>query len=145
VAVCGAHMDGLVLNRQLRDLGGYKLRSTRTAAFYRLFVLPGGPPERPGLVRVMHGGTSIEVEVWAVRSADFGSFVSNIPAPLGIGTIELEDGERVPGFLCESYATDGAVEITALGGWRAYRGRSVGAGEDPAAPKAMRRDAGQVY
>lgn len=136
VAVCGAHMDGLALNRQLRDLGGYKIRSTRTAALYRLFVLPGGPPERPGLVRVVHGGNSIEVEVWAVRSADFGSFVSNIPAPLGIGTIELEDAERVPGFLCESYATDGAVEITALGGWRAYRGRTVCAGEDPAAPKA---------
>jgi allophanate hydrolase len=129
VAVCGAHMEGLLLNHQLRDLGGYKLRTTRTAASYRLFVLPGGPPQRPGLVRVMRGGSAIDVEVWAVRSADFGAFVSRIPAPLGIGSVELEDGERVPGFLCESYATEGAVEITALGGWRAYRATGKGAGD----------------
>ena len=120
VAVCGAHMDGLALNRQLRDRGGYLLRSTRTAASYRLFALSGGPPQRPGLVRVSSGGASIEVEVWAVRTAEFGSFVEGIPAPLGIGTIELEDGERVRGFLCEAYATEGAVDITELGGWRAY-------------------------
>ena len=109
LAVCGAHMEGLPFNQQLRDRGGYLVRSTRTAANYRLFALPGEPPQRPGLVRVMNGGTSIEVEVWAVRAADLGSFVASIPAPLGIGTIELEDGEKVPGFLCESYATDAAA------------------------------------
>jgi allophanate hydrolase len=120
LAVCGAHMDGLALNRQLRDRGGYLLQNTRTAASYRLFALSGGPPRRPGLVRVMSGGASIDVEVWAVRTTEFGSFVEGIPAPLGIGTIELEGGEKVRGFLCESYATDGAVDITELGGWRAY-------------------------
>lgn len=124
LAVCGAHMDGLALNGQLRDRGGYLLRSTRTAASYRLFALSGGPPQRPGLVRVISGGASIEVEVWAVRTAEFGSFVEGIPAPLGIGTIELEGGEKVRGFLCEAYATDGAVDITELGGWRAYMRRS---------------------
>ena len=117
---CGAHMEGLPLNQQLRDRGGYLVRSTRTAANYRLYALPGGPPERPGLVRVMNGGTAIDVEVWAVPAADFGAFVASIPAPLGIGTIELQDGEMVPGFLCESYAVDGAVDITRFGGWRAY-------------------------
>ena len=120
LAVCGAHMDGLALNRQLRDRGGYLLQSTRTAASYRLFALSGGPPRRPGLVRVMSGGASIDVEVWAVRTAEFGSLVEAIPAPLGIGTIELEGGELVRGFLCESYAADGAVDITELGGWRTY-------------------------
>jgi allophanate hydrolase len=120
VAVCGAHMDGLALNRQLRDRGGYLLQSARTAASYRMFALSGGPPQRPGLVRVMSGGASVDVEVWAVRTAEFGSLVEGIPAPLGIGTVELEDGEKVRGFLCESYATDGAVDITELGGWRAY-------------------------
>jgi allophanate hydrolase len=66
------------------------------------------------------GGTSIAVEVWAVRSAEFASLVEGIPAPLGIGKIELHDGERVPGFVCETYATEAAVDITELGGWRAY-------------------------
>jgi hypothetical protein len=27
---------------------------------------------------------------------------------------------RVPGFLCEGYATTTAVDITAFGGWRAF-------------------------
>jgi allophanate hydrolase len=120
VAVCGAHMNGLPLNQQLRDRGGYLVRSTRTAAQYRLFALPGGPPHRPGLVRVMNGGTSIDIEVWVVRATDFGAFVASIPAPLGIGTVELLDGEKVPGFLCEFFATEGALDITVLGGWRAY-------------------------
>jgi allophanate hydrolase len=120
VAVCGAHMDGLPLNSQLRDRGGYFVQSTLTAAKYRLFVLSGGPPRRPGLVRMNSGGTSIAVEVWAVRSAEFASFVEGISAPLGIGRIELHGGETVPGFLCESYASEGAIDITELGGWRAY-------------------------
>jgi allophanate hydrolase len=120
LAVCGAHMDGLALNRQLRDRGGYLLQNARTAASYRLFALLGKPPRRPGLVRVMSGGASIAVEVWAVPTAELGSFVEGIPAPLGVGTIELEGGENVRGFLCESYAIDGALDITEFGGWRAY-------------------------
>jgi allophanate hydrolase len=49
----------------------------------------------------------------------FGDFVAGIPSPLGIGTIELEDGSTVQGFLCESYATASARDITSFGGWRA--------------------------
>ena len=120
IAVCGAHMNGLPLNQQLRDRGGYFLRSTRTAAQYRFYLLPGGPPQRPGLVRVRSGGASIDIEVWALRSADLASFVEGISAPLGVGKIELQDGEQVLGFLCEAYATGGATDITDLGGWRAY-------------------------
>jgi allophanate hydrolase len=120
IAVCGAHMAGLPLNHQLRDRAGYLVQGTRTADKYRFFALPGGPPVRPGLVRVASGGASIEIEVWAIRAGDFGSFVAGIPAPLGIGTVELHDGTKVPGFLCESYATEGAVDITHFNGWRAY-------------------------
>jgi allophanate hydrolase len=69
---------------------------------------------------VTSGGASIEVEVWAIRAADFGSFFERVPPPLGIGTIELEDGEKVFGFLCEACATEDVPDITAYGGWRAY-------------------------
>jgi allophanate hydrolase len=120
LAVCGAHMEGLPLNWQLRDRGGHLVRSAQTAPSYRLFALPGGPTPRPGLVRATSGGTSIAVEIWTMRSEDFGSLVENIPPPLGIGKIELLDGETVPGFLCESYAIENAVDITHHGGWRAY-------------------------
>jgi allophanate hydrolase len=118
LAVCGAHMDGLPLNRELRDRGGQLLRKARTTACYRLFALSGG--RRPGLLRVSEGGAPIEVEVWGIRAADFGSFMRAIPAPLGIGTVELEDGECVPGFLCEAHALEHAEDITRYGSWRDY-------------------------
>jgi allophanate hydrolase len=120
IAVCGAHMAGLPLNHQLLTRGGYWLQSTHTAAAYRLISLPGGPPQRPGLIRVAQDGASIEVEVWAIPSDQVGSFVSGIPAPLGIGKIELESGAWVSGFICEGYATQGAADISSYGGWRAY-------------------------
>lgn len=119
VAVCGAHMSGLPLNPQLLERGGRLVRKTRTAAAYRLFALPGGPPRRPGLVRSA-SGQSIEVEVWELPVAGFGDFVAQIPAPLGIGKVELAGGEAVAGFLCEAYAVEGAEEISSLGGWRDY-------------------------
>ena len=119
LAVCGAHMTGLPLNHQLSDRGARLERRARTAASYRLFALPGGPPARPGLVRA-EPGAKIEVEVWETPISEFGSFVAAIPAPLGIGAVELEDGETVKGFLCEAYAVRGASDITDLASWRRY-------------------------
>jgi allophanate hydrolase len=120
LAVCGAHMEGLALNPELRRLGAALLERTCTAAQYRLYALPGGPPHRPGLVRVERDGNAIEVELWSLSAAAFGAFVAQIPAPLGIGKIQLPDDRRVSGFLCESYAVKDAVDITHYGGWRAY-------------------------
>jgi allophanate hydrolase len=120
IAVCGAHMDGLPLNHQLRAAGGYLVRSTRTSARYRLYALPGGPPRRPGLLRVREAGASIAVEVWAVKSTELAGLLGAVPAPLAIGKIELEDGGRVSGFLCETYGLEQAIDITRFGGWRAY-------------------------
>ena len=119
IAVCGAHMSGLPLNHQLTDRGARLRGDARTAANYRLFALPGASPARPGLVRADSGG-KIEVEVWEVPISHFGSLVATVPAPLGIGTVELEDGERVKGFLCEAHATQGARDITDLASWRRY-------------------------
>ena len=124
VAVVGAHLRGEPLNGQLLELGGTFVTQTRTAPCYRLFALPVSRPPKPGLVR-SEGGGSIEVEIWSLSEAAFGRFVAAIPAPLGIGTISLEDGSSVPGFLCEGSAVRNALDITYFGGWRAYR-RSVG-------------------
>lgn len=123
LAVCGAHMEGLALNPELRKLGATLLERTRTAPLYRLYALPGGPPHRPGLVRVGPDGSAIEVELWSLSAAAFGVFVAQIPAPLGIGKIQLPDDRRVSGFLCESYALKDAADITHHGGWRAYLGK----------------------
>jgi allophanate hydrolase len=120
IAVCGAHMEGLPLNQQLTSRNATLLTRTRTAPKYKFYALPGGPPHRPGLVRVATEGAAVEVEVWSVPASLFGSFVASIPAPLGIGRVELEGGEQVTGFLCESYATASATDITSLGSWRRY-------------------------
>jgi allophanate hydrolase len=120
VVVCGAHLDGLPLNWQLRERGADFAEQTTTAGKYRLYALPGGPPHRPGLVRDEQQGKPIAVEVWNVPAAEFGSFVAGIPAPLGIGKVELADGRWLPGFICEGQAILNAQEITALGGWRHY-------------------------
>jgi allophanate hydrolase len=120
LAVCGAHMEGLPLNPQLRDRGAYLLERTHTAARYRLLALPGGPPHRPGLLRVDSGGVPIEIEIWALPTEQLGGFMSGIPAPLGIGRVELGNGTQVSGFICEGYAASGAVDISEFGGWRGY-------------------------
>jgi allophanate hydrolase len=123
LAVCGAHMQGLPLNHQLLERGAVLLERTVTAPDYRLYALPGGPPARPGLVRVPAAGAAIEVEVWSLPAAAVGSFVAGIPAPLAIGKITLADGRAVNGFLCEAYAVSTARDITGSGGWRAYQSR----------------------
>jgi allophanate hydrolase len=49
--------------------------------------------------------------------------VMDVPAPMGIGTVELNDGRIVKGFICEPSAVSadsGANDITAFGGWIAY-------------------------
>jgi len=120
VAVCGAHLRGLPLNHQLSERGGFFLEATYTAPQYRFYALPGGPPFRPGLVRVTENGAVIEVEIWALPTEAYGSFVAGIPAPLGIGSVVLADGRSVQGFVCEAYALAGAQDITHLGGWRRY-------------------------
>lgn len=120
VAVCGAHLSGLPLNFQLTSRGARLVRTAETAPTYRLYALPGTTPPKPGLVRVREGGGAIAVEIWEMPLCAYGSFVAGIPSPLGIGTLTLADGEQVQGFLCEAVATQGAEDITALGGWRNY-------------------------
>jgi allophanate hydrolase len=122
LAVCGAHMAGLPLNHQLTERGARLVRTCRTAPRYRLYALAGFTPARPGMVRADADGQPIEVEVWAVPAETMGSFVDGIPPPLGIGTVELEDGEQVRGFVCEGYAVAGARDISALGSWRKFAG-----------------------
>ena len=119
VAVCGAHLSGLPLNHQLTDRGGRLLLATRSAAKYRLYALPGAGVRRPGMVR-SEIGEAIDLEVWELPAATFGTFVAGIPAPLGIGTVELESGDAVQGFVCENYAVRDAEDITQHGGWRQY-------------------------
>jgi allophanate hydrolase len=120
VAVVGAHLTGQPLNGQLIERGATRVAATTTSPDYRLYALDTRPVAKPGLLRVASQGTRIALEVWRMPVAHFGSFVELIGAPLGIGSVELDDGTVVKGFICEPYALTGARDITEYGGWLAY-------------------------
>nr|WP_277606419.1 allophanate hydrolase [Acinetobacter sp. NIPH 1958] len=119
VAVVGAHLTGMPLNFQLTTRGAVHVETTKTSKDYSLYALNGTVPPKPGLAR-QQDGQSIIVELWDVPTARFGEFVAEIPTPLGMGNVELEDGRWVKGFICEPYGLDDAENISHFGGWRAY-------------------------
>lgn len=121
--VVGAHLTGQPLNRDLVAAGGTWVRDARTAPVYRLSALATTPP-KPGLLRVADDGSepgvSVPGEVWRLPAAGYGAFVAGLRSPMTIGTVLLEDGREVSGFLVEAFALRGARDIGAVGGWRAY-------------------------
>jgi allophanate hydrolase len=120
LAVVGAHLAGLPLNGQLTERGARLRSATETAPRYRLFALPGTTPPKPGMLRVAEGGVALAVEIWDLPIDAVGSFLALVPPPLGLGSVELADGSRVHGFLCESFALECAQDISHFGGWRNY-------------------------
>lgn len=120
LAVAGLHLSGQPLNPQLLDLGARLAGTRHTAPVYRLYALERPGRKFPGLVRQVKGGGPVELEVWEMTAQAFGRFMDYVKEPLCIGTVELEDGEKVKGFLCEPAGVGDAEDITALGGWRAY-------------------------
>ena len=123
LAVVGAHLRGLPLNHQLTSRGSVFVEAARTAPNYRLFALAGSLPPKPGLLRLSPeepGGASIAVELWDIPSGNFGSFVAEVPPPLGMGTLKLEDGRLVKGFICEPAGLVAAQDVTCFGAWRTY-------------------------
>jgi allophanate hydrolase len=110
----GAHMAGLPLNTQITTLGGRFLREARTAPAYCMHAMGN----RPGMAR-RDPGSAIGGEVWALPTAAIGALLALVPAPLGFGTVALEDGPCL-GFLAEAQALENVPDITAHGGWRAW-------------------------
>ena len=121
IAVVGAHLSGMPLNRELSDLNARFVEEIETAPDYRLYVLSGTVPAKPGMLRVAQGeGVSIALEIWALNAEGFGRIIASIPAPLSIGAIRLSDGRQVQGFLAEAEAIKGARDVSEFGGWRAF-------------------------
>jgi allophanate hydrolase len=127
LAVVGAHLAAMPLHWQLTSRDARLVRRCRTAAAYRLYAMANTQPAKPALAHVGAGGAAIEVEVYELATEAFGSFVAEVPPPLAIGTVSLEDGTEVKGFVAEPRALEGAEDITALGGWRAYVARQSAA------------------
>ncbi|WP_092078579.1 allophanate hydrolase [Bradyrhizobium brasilense] len=120
IAVVGAHLSGMALNHELTTLDARLLEEAVTAPDYKLYALDTTPP-KPGMLRIEAGaGHAIKLELWAMSPAAFGKFVAAIPPPLSIGTIRLADGRQAKGFIVEPAAINGAKDISAYGGWRAF-------------------------
>jgi allophanate hydrolase len=120
LAVCGAHMEGLPLNKQLLELGGTLVKATQTIPEYNLFDISSPGLQRPGMIRTADSGASIDVEVWRIPRLRASDFLEKVKAPLVLGTVQLTDGTAVKGFLCENYVAGKAKDITSFGGWRSY-------------------------
>jgi allophanate hydrolase len=110
----GGHMAGLPLNGQVTALGGRFVSEARTQPKYRLFQLG----DRPGMAQAPDG-VAIAGEVWALPTTAIGALLAKVPAPLGFGTVMLEEGPCL-GFLAESAALAGAEDISRFGGWRGF-------------------------
>lgn len=82
-------------------------------------AIDGGMLTYDQVVGQVAGGQAQKV-VMPIAARAFGSFVAGIPAPLGMGTVALEDGTQVQGFVCEAYASAQAQDITHFGGSRSY-------------------------
>lgn len=111
IAVCGLHKKGMALEYQLTELGAKYFESTKTSDKYKLYELKT-TPVKPGLVKALTNGNKIEVDIYKLPYERFGSFMKKVKDPLVLGDIELEDGRIVTGFLCQSYATEDASDIT---------------------------------
>jgi allophanate hydrolase len=120
LAVVGAHLSGMPLHWQLTSREARLARACKTAPVYKLYAMANATPPKPALAHIGAGGAALEVEVYELSEAAFGAFVAEVPPPLAIGTVELEDGASVKGFVAEPRALEGATDITKFGGWRAY-------------------------
>jgi len=121
LVVVGAHLSGLPLNHTLTSRGARLVGECRTAASYRLVDL-GGSPRRPGLVPAQVGGAPVTAELWLLPPAHVGSFLATVVPGLSLGPVELADGTRPTGFLCDAGVAAQGLDITEHGGWRAYLG-----------------------
>lgn len=114
IAVCGLHMRGFALEYQLVELGAKYSRTDKTSNEYKMFKHSSG---KPCLVKSLDG-CNIEVEVWDISLDKLGEFLRNIPEPLGLGEICLEDNTKVIGFISQGSELPYGEDISRLGGWR---------------------------
>ncbi|MGH1558591.1 allophanate hydrolase-related protein [Caulobacter segnis] len=108
------------LHRQLTSREARLVAATKTAPTYKLYAIANSTPPKPALVHVGDGGSSILVEVYELDVEAFGSFTAEVPRPAGDrhgGPGGWDLGERLRR---RAPSPDGATDITALGGWRAY-------------------------
>ena len=119
-AVNGTLKGGLELENNLLAVGASFTREDETERAYRLYSIRD---EHPAMVRVAPddpAAVSVAVEVWAVPKEGLCDVLLGEPAGLAVGKVKLRSGETILGVIAEPLLVDGAKEISAFGGWRAY-------------------------
>lgn len=114
--VNGTLMGGLPLHGNLA--GAPLLAEATTVPAYRLYAVGAA---HPAMVRDEQAGGAIAGELYALPLATLAAVLDGEPAGLGIGVVELEGlGRRLGVVWVAGELPADAVEITALGGWRAH-------------------------
>jgi allophanate hydrolase len=116
LVVFGAHRRGGPLEHQLTSRGAAWRGPVRSSADYRMYRL-GTEPPKPGVLRHPDGAELLG-ERWMMSPAALGSFLDELPRPMQLGRVTLEDGTEMVGFGCEPTAvTPEADDLTERGEW----------------------------
>jgi allophanate hydrolase len=122
LVVVGAHRKGQPLVAELERRGAFCDGPVRTAPRYRMVALETQPP-KPGVVR-SDDGAELVAERWLLSEAALGSFLAELPEPMLLGSVMLNDGSTAVGFACDAVAATGARDITHFGDWLAAQAAS---------------------
>lgn len=122
LVVAGLHLTDQPLNHQLVILGGTLVKACRTAPRYKLYLIEDERGQKPGLALQSHHkrGKAYDVEVWSLPMESIGILLQSIPAPLGLGTVVLDDDTMVKGFICEPRVVEESKDISGYAGWKAF-------------------------
>ena len=125
LAVVGAHLSGLPLNRAAHR--ARRRACARPRAPRRTTASTPCPARRrpsPAWLRVGAGRRGDRGRGLGDAAAAVGSFLALVPAPLGLGSVELADGRCVHGFVCEVAGAPGrraTSPVTAAGAPTSHR------------------------
>lgn len=118
LVVVGAHRKGQPLAAELERRGAFWDGLVATAARYRMVALETTPP-KPGVVR-SEQGTGLVAERWLLSESALGSFLADLPEPMLLGSITLDDRSTAVGFACDAVAAASARDISEYGDWIKY-------------------------
>lgn len=140
LVVVGAHRRGQPLVAELEQRGAFWDGPVTLAPRYRMVALDTQPP-KPGVVR-SDDGAELAAERWLLSEAALGSFLAELPEPMLLGSVLLNDGSTAVGFACDALAASRGRDITHFGDWLAAQA-AAGTSAEPSGPSIW-RDAGDA-
>ena len=117
LAVNGTLMRGLELENNLKEVGAFFIKESKTEKAYRLYSISD---KYPAMIKVANGGNTVDVELYAISEEGVKQVLAKEPPGLTIKEITLIDGASVLGVVGEDDIIKGQKEITSYGGWRNY-------------------------